>query len=184
MLDTEFEFEPEFGSEYSSSPVVPAATRRRFTNSKGPSDLRISSSASINREFNHSERSPQLLLPSYDVQGSLAGMSNVQYSNNFGLVSDHSRKSAMHLSSLNKAFVARPNDSIAQKNFPCMLRLYGCMSSFTSKNKWEKHIETKHISTAVSLCKLCVDWETKPNMFNRKDLFSQHLKRMHPNVHV
>ncbi|KAI2479076.1 hypothetical protein Ptr902_09287 [Pyrenophora tritici-repentis] len=73
-----------------------------------------------------------------------------------------------------------------QRPFPCPLAVYGCTSSFPSKNEWKRHVSTQHIKLAYWRCNLCAP-STDPsnshavyyNDFNRKDLFTQHLRRMH-----
>ncbi|KAF2197804.1 hypothetical protein GQ43DRAFT_190023 [Delitschia confertaspora ATCC 74209] len=78
------------------------------------------------------------------------------------------------------------NNSTAARPFPCPLALYGCSSSFVSKNEWKRHVSTQHIKLGFWRCDLCsATIDTKDpnslyhNDFNRKDLFTQHLRRMH-----
>ncbi|KAJ4287173.1 hypothetical protein N0V90_012571 [Kalmusia sp. IMI 367209] len=73
-----------------------------------------------------------------------------------------------------------------QRHFPCPLAMYGCMSTFSSKNEWKRHVSTQHIKLGFWRCDLCAttldpnDRESVyHNDFNRKDLFTQHLRRMH-----
>lgn len=65
--------------------------------------------------------------------------------------------------------------------FPCPLAIYGCPSSFASKNEWKRHVNTQHMRLGFWRCDQCItphnEW--KPNDFNRKDLFTQHVRRMH-----
>ncbi|KAK4507460.1 hypothetical protein PRZ48_001195 [Zasmidium cellare] len=63
--------------------------------------------------------------------------------------------------------------------FPCPLAIHGCMSSFGSKNEWKRHVTSQHMRLGFWRCDLCAN-ERKPNDFNRKDLFTQHVRRMHP----
>lgn len=62
---------------------------------------------------------------------------------------------------------------------PCPLAAYNCTSSFVSKNEWKRHINTQHLRLEAWLCDQCPKRDNKRE-FNRKDLFIQHLKRMHP----
>lgn len=62
---------------------------------------------------------------------------------------------------------------------PCPLAPYGCRSSFISKNEWKRHINTQHLRLEAWICDQCPKRDNKRD-FNRKDLFIQHLKRMHP----
>ncbi|KAL6711819.1 hypothetical protein ACN47E_002862 [Coniothyrium glycines] len=78
---------------------------------------------------------------------------------------------------------AQPDD---RRYFPCPLATYGCSSNFSSKNEWKRHVSTQHIKLSYWRCDLCPP-KTDPsdgsvqyfNDFNRKDLFTQHLRRMH-----
>ncbi|KAL1794992.1 hypothetical protein ACET3X_006808 [Alternaria dauci] len=73
-----------------------------------------------------------------------------------------------------------------RRAFPCPLTGYGCTSNFSSKNEWKRHVSTQHIKLGYWRCDLCPpstdsnDAQTLYfNEFNRKDLFTQHLRRMH-----
>jgi hypothetical protein len=73
-----------------------------------------------------------------------------------------------------------------RRPFPCALTHYGCASTFSSKNEWKRHVSTQHIKLSFWRCDLCpVSTDAKDdqtvyyNDFNRKDLFTQHLRRMH-----
>lgn len=70
--------------------------------------------------------------------------------------------------------------------FPCPLAAYNCTSTFSSKNEWKRHVSTQHIKLGYWRCDLCAPTtdandpsELYYNDFNRKDLFTQHLRRMH-----
>ncbi|KAF1932140.1 uncharacterized protein M421DRAFT_89496 [Didymella exigua CBS 183.55] len=73
-----------------------------------------------------------------------------------------------------------------RRSFPCPLAAYSCSSKFSSKNEWKRHVSTQHIKLGFWRCDLCAP-TTDPNDasvlyyndFNRKDLFTQHLRRMH-----
>lgn len=73
--------------------------------------------------------------------------------------------------------------STNNRPFPCCFAQYNCGSAFTSKNEWKRHISTKHIQLGFWRCDMCppspgIDHPIY-NDFNRKDLFTQHLRRMH-----
>lgn len=74
-------------------------------------------------------------------------------------------------------------DSSSARPFPCPLAGYSCQATFASKNEWKRHVSTQHIRLGFWRCELCpntVDGiTTSYNDFNRKDLFAQHLRRMH-----
>lgn len=73
-----------------------------------------------------------------------------------------------------------------RRPFPCPFAGYGCISTFSSKNEWKRHVSTQHIKAGFWRCDLCLptndpndDRTFYYNDFNRKDLFTQHLRRMH-----
>lgn len=77
--------------------------------------------------------------------------------------------------------------------FRCIFTNYDCMATFGSKNEWKRHINRLHLRLAFWRCDLggCrMDGprqqkkqdehkDTRSNDFNRKDLFTQHLRRIH-----
>lgn len=65
--------------------------------------------------------------------------------------------------------------------FPCAFSFAGCTSTFGSKNEWKRHIASQHLCLQYYRCSRCPQsaMEGKGNEFNRKDLFTQHLRRMH-----
>lgn len=83
--------------------------------------------------------------------------------------------------------------------FICSFRRYGCTSRFGSKNEWKRHVSSQHLRPGIYRCDLgpCAPTrllaspprrkaehrhqatEQSHNDFNRKDLFTQHLRRMH-----
>lgn len=82
-----------------------------------------------------------------------------------------------------KGTARKPKKSDPLRPFPCPLALYGCGSTFTSKNEWKRHVSTQHVKLGFWRCDLC-PLSTDPanpvyNDFNRKDLFTQHIRRMH-----
>ena len=66
--------------------------------------------------------------------------------------------------------------------FPCAFSFAGCTSTFGSKNEWKRHIASQHLCLQYYRCSSCPQHHSadgKGNEFNRKDLFTQHLRRMH-----
>ena len=65
--------------------------------------------------------------------------------------------------------------------FPCAFSFAGCPSTFGSKNEWKRHIASQHLCLTYYRCSSCPQSspDGKGNEFNRKDLFTQHLRRMH-----
>jgi hypothetical protein len=70
--------------------------------------------------------------------------------------------------------------------FPCAFLFAGCTSTFGSKNEWKRHIASQHLCLQYYRCSACPQSaaEGKGNEFNRKDLFTQHLRRMHAPFHI
>lgn len=70
--------------------------------------------------------------------------------------------------------------------FPCAFHFAGCTSTFGSKNEWKRHIASQHLCLQYYRCSICSQStvDGKGNEFNRKDLFTQHLRRMHAPVQV
>lgn len=76
-------------------------------------------------------------------------------------------------------------DGGASRKFVCSFHHYGCPSTFASKNEWKRHVTSQHLQLGfyrcdIEPCKISQpDGNRQPNDFNRKDLFTQHLRRMH-----
>lgn len=98
----------------------------------------------------------------------------------------HGRRtsSATNGGRVSKSKTRRPSSTGQVRPFPCPLALYGCGATFTSKNEWKRHVSTQHIKLGFWRCDMCGYGDpANPthNDFNRKDLFTQHLRRMHRN---
>jgi uncharacterized C2H2 Zn-finger protein len=80
--------------------------------------------------------------------------------------------------------------------FNCVFDFAGCEATFSTKNEWKRHVMTQHLLLYYWVCTegACASQHQQqqqpstpssclstPNgaIFNRKDLFTQHLKRMH-----
>lgn len=92
--------------------------------------------------------------------------------------------------------LARHIASAHTRAFICVFGFAGCGATFASKNEWKRHVSSQHLNLTAWVCELgsCgrghghnhVPAKT-PNggagkggsEFNRKDLFTQHLRRMH-----
>jgi hypothetical protein len=92
---------------------------------------------------------------------------------------------AEHRPTCPNSLTRKEQASRAKTAYPCPFLPYGCPASFSSKNEWKRHLNTQHLSLSTYRCDLCI---SKPgsssspqqtNDFNRKDLFIQHLRRMH-----
>lgn len=81
------------------------------------------------------------------------------------------------------------------RTFVCSFAPYGCESTFVSKNEWKRHVTSQHLQLGFYRCDVgkCnmhtpsspqppntnTPVPVQPNDFNRKDLFTQHHRRMH-----
>ena len=116
-----------------------------------------------------------------------------------------SKQSKAHSVLICRTCEARFNGPLALQNhidnshpraFTCVFNFAGCESSFASKNEWKRHVSTQHLILNTWVCNLdnCGIAHTEPSssskkysvgassrgaIFNRKDLFTQHLRRMH-----
>ncbi|PYH93946.1 C2H2 finger domain protein [Aspergillus ellipticus CBS 707.79] len=90
-------------------------------------------------------------------------------------------------------------DAVASQVFICSFSHFGCQSTFVSKNEWKRHVASQHIQPGFFRCdvgrcsldNLSKDQSLESNNcpaynethlvndFNRKDLFTQHQRRMH-----
>ena len=77
----------------------------------------------------------------------------------------------------------------AKRKFQCSFSHYGCDVALSSKNEWKRHVSIQHLQLGFYRCDVgpC-NPELNPgvpghkrvyNDFNRKDLFTQHHRRMH-----
>ncbi|OAP63687.1 hypothetical protein AYL99_02914 [Fonsecaea erecta] len=78
------------------------------------------------------------------------------------------------------------NDESGSKHFPCAFHHYGCFATFGNKNEWKRHVSSQHVQLGLYRCDLgtCSAETARTqdkgyNDFNRKDLFTQHCRRMH-----
>ena len=78
----------------------------------------------------------------------------------------------------------------SKRRFICSFSHYGCDVSLSSKNEWKRHVSIQHLQLGFYRCDVgscnpdnnpsMSSQKTKPyNDFNRKDLFTQHHRRMH-----
>ncbi|EXJ56756.1 hypothetical protein A1O7_07100 [Cladophialophora yegresii CBS 114405] len=76
--------------------------------------------------------------------------------------------------------VTKKTDSDS-KSFPCAFHHFGCCATFANKNEWKRHVSSQHLQLGYYRCDMdaCADHQKGFNDFNRKDLFTQHCRRMH-----
>ncbi|KAH6609590.1 zinc finger protein [Trichoderma cornu-damae] len=79
--------------------------------------------------------------------------------------------------------------------YVCVFHYAGCTARFDAKNEWKRHVSTKHLGLRYWVCTegKCADERQSSyqrnaglplygNIFNRKDLYTQHIRRMHATV--
>ncbi|KAF2150310.1 hypothetical protein K461DRAFT_280339 [Myriangium duriaei CBS 260.36] len=73
-----------------------------------------------------------------------------------------------------------PGDTITPR-FPCPLAPYGCRTSFGNKKTWKRHLLMRHLKFDIWRCDRCKKGEGVDERFefSRKDLYVQHLRRLH-----
>ncbi|RMZ90172.1 hypothetical protein DV736_g2583, partial [Chaetothyriales sp. CBS 134916] len=77
----------------------------------------------------------------------------------------------------------------AKRKFQCSFFHYGCDVTLSSKNEWKRHVSIQHLQLGFYRCDVgSCNPDLNPavaghkrvyNDFNRKDLFTQHHRRMH-----
>lgn len=78
--------------------------------------------------------------------------------------------------------------------FTCVFAFAGCKANFASKNEWKRHVSSQHLNLSAWICKQGSCGKPHANKksgekrngveFNRKDLFTQHIRRMHSPAEV
>ena len=77
--------------------------------------------------------------------------------------------------------------------FICVFHYAGCKSNFATKNEWKRHVQSQHLYLTYYHCEVEECATAKPTsarrrpeslppyggIFNRKDLYTQHVRRMH-----
>lgn len=112
-----------------------------------------------------------------------------------------------HVTSADEAALQKHNKTKHIRPFTCVFHFAGCPSSFPSKNEWKRHVMTQHLALNYWLCTQgtcaqCANPAPQPRhmalksaksedsgaprlpngaIFNRKDLYTQHVRRMHAN---
>ncbi|KAM0420874.1 hypothetical protein ACHAPT_011404 [Fusarium lateritium] len=88
-------------------------------------------------------------------------------------------------------------NSLHKRPFTCVFHFAGCDKVFANKNEWKRHVWAQHLNLHYWLCTngSCghgpsqegVNHSKVPThgrIFRRKDLFTQHIRRMHAPPHV
>ena len=100
-------------------------------------------------------------------------------------------KSCSHAPFKDAASLQRHVNSAHTRAFICVFAFGGCTSTFASKNEWKRHVSSQHLNLNAWVCELGACGKVQASSqkgsngvvkgaeFNRKDLFTQHLRRMH-----
>jgi len=102
----------------------------------------------------------------------------------------HQCKSCDHAPFKDAGALQRHTANAHTRAFICVFAFAGCPSTFASKNEWKRHVSSEHLNLSSWVCELqaCSKVLLIPKTgglprtgseFNRKDLFTQHLRRMH-----
>ena len=102
----------------------------------------------------------------------------------------HQCKTCDHAPFKDAGALQRHTANAHTRAFICVFAFAGCHSTFASKNEWKRHVSSQHLNLSAWVCELqaCSKVLTTPKSggpptkgseFNRKDLFTQHLRRMH-----
>lgn len=99
-------------------------------------------------------------------------------------------KSCSHSPFKDAASLQRHVNAAHTRAFTCVFAFAGCTSTFASKNEWKRHTSSQHLNLNSWVCeqgncgkvhgaRKSDGSSGKGSAFNRKDLFTQHLRRMH-----
>jgi hypothetical protein len=103
----------------------------------------------------------------------------------------YSCKSCNHSPFKDAVSLQRHLNAAHTRAFICVFAFAGCQSTFASKNEWKRHVSSQHLNLNSWVCEqgACGRVQSakkgengatvKGSEFNRKDLFTQHLRRMH-----
>ncbi|KAI1627344.1 hypothetical protein EDD37DRAFT_622077 [Exophiala viscosa] len=127
----------------------------------------------------HSLRAPRQQAPKGIIDpNSRVHKSSSASHNHTGVVSSSRSKS--------KRVATNKKKEQGSKMFPCTFHHYGCIATFASKNEWKRHVASQHLQLGFFRCDMgsCSQDDVRGqqrgcNDFNRKDLFTQHCRRMH-----
>ncbi|KAM0458976.1 hypothetical protein ACHAO4_002365 [Trichoderma viride] len=94
-----------------------------------------------------------------------------------------------------RALLEEHTGKIHPRPYICVFHYAGCTAKFDAKNEWKRHVSTKHLGLKYWVCieGKCADERQSSfqqraglvpngNIFNRKDLYTQHIRRMHSNI--
>ncbi|KFZ08113.1 hypothetical protein V502_09535 [Pseudogymnoascus sp. VKM F-4520 (FW-2644)] len=92
----------------------------------------------------------------------------------------HRPRTLLHRPSPSFRVRASSSTAITTATFPCTFAFAGCASAFASKNEWKRHVSSRHTRFPYWECHIgACSSPGKRLVFSRKDLFAQHLRRIH-----
>ena len=180
----------ELESDYDDNRSVQASTRPP---GRRPETRNRSSNTTLNRPLKpqnpHHRINKRPHNPPQQYQ--LTGVST-QFENHSSILTSSTSASNTYCNHCHKPF---GNASTLQKHiqtkhtrpFSCIFPRYGCSQDFGSKNEWARHIRVQHLRLEGWQCDMgkCGTHvhEGDKHSFDRKDLFTQHLRRMHKELY-
>ncbi|KAF4991207.1 hypothetical protein FGRMN_7969 [Fusarium graminum] len=97
-----------------------------------------------------------------------------------------------NMSFSDKASLHKHTNTVHTRPFTCVFHFAGCNKTFAKKNEWKRHVLAQHLNLDYWLCtagacgyspnsslKGIIRVPTHCRVFRRKDLYTQHIRRMH-----
>ncbi|KAL4725382.1 hypothetical protein ACLX1H_007529 [Fusarium chlamydosporum] len=119
---------------------------------------------------------------------------------NRSLLSTSTERSAKcthcHLAFTDGASLQKHITAVHNRPFICVFHFAGCTQVFANKNEWKRHVSAQHLNLNYWLCtsgscgysssssKGASRTTTHCRVFRRKDLYTQHIRRMHAPTEV
>jgi hypothetical protein len=97
-----------------------------------------------------------------------------------------------HTSFRDEILLQKHINTMHTRPFTCVFHFAGCEKTFAKKNEWKRHVLAQHLNLDYWLCtagicgyspnpspKVSAGTPTHCRVFRRKDLYTQHIRRMH-----
>lgn len=172
--DVNFQFEKEDFSQAQALDGI--ETQQTYQASQDPAMQRLLEKAA-NIETLETEKQTPLYLAAQGEQGDDTD-TDATYTPN--IRHRPKRRTARLPSSFARGSSSTTTAAATTHTFPCTFAFAGCPYSFNSKNEWKRHVTSKHMCFYYWECRVgSCSPPGQGGRFNRKDLFAQHLRRMH-----